>query len=352
MQNGQGKAPGKVILIGEHAAVYGYPILLTSVDLYTKCEVTTNGDEVHLLIPQIGLDEKFSWEEVFDYTDQVNAIFQKLGNGQNIYNISDIPRLPSELAMIVLREIVDYFAIDKKDLAGISIQGETDIPIGGFGSSTAGAYAIAQAFVNFLNIESNKKDYFNILYSVESKIYTIESGRFLNVSGADQTTVINEGLVRYQKGQNKKNNYEVMKLSENNILKDYMIINTGRPRNTTGETVGYVKSRYEKNPDKYGKIFKEIGRQTDIVLEAIKTSDSKKMYSAINRAGDLLVDLGVVSKKTQELMSEIRRLNGHTKISGAGTVGGDASGSVLCFGGDKEKIKTLLNSKSINYFKM
>src|SRR5262249_7058732 len=58
-------APGKTILMGEHAAVYGHPALVAALDLRMTVAVRTHsGAGVRLDMPALGWVGEVSWEEL------------------------------------------------------------------------------------------------------------------------------------------------------------------------------------------------------------------------------------------------------------------------------------------------
>ena len=50
-------APGKLVLFGEHAVVYGYPCIVTAVDLRIRVTVRISGTD-HVTINTPNLDRK------------------------------------------------------------------------------------------------------------------------------------------------------------------------------------------------------------------------------------------------------------------------------------------------------
>ena len=58
-------APGKTILMGEHAAVYGRPALVAAVDRRLAVEIAPGRVRgVRLELPQIGVEETVGWPEI------------------------------------------------------------------------------------------------------------------------------------------------------------------------------------------------------------------------------------------------------------------------------------------------
>ncbi|HEY6552480.1 MAG TPA: galactokinase family protein, partial [Vicinamibacteria bacterium] len=59
-------APGKLILMGEHAVVYGRPALVAAIDLRLRVSLSP-ADPVILDLPGLGHLEHLSWREVRAY---------------------------------------------------------------------------------------------------------------------------------------------------------------------------------------------------------------------------------------------------------------------------------------------
>ena len=61
-------APGKLILMGEHAAVYGRPALIAALDLRLTARLSPlPGEEVRLDLPGLGHAESTSWRDLRAY---------------------------------------------------------------------------------------------------------------------------------------------------------------------------------------------------------------------------------------------------------------------------------------------
>lgn len=75
-------APGKLILFGEHAVVYGRPALVAAVDLRLTARLAAGdgaagpGAPVRLRVPQLGLDEATSWAEVAVYAAERRELWR------------------------------------------------------------------------------------------------------------------------------------------------------------------------------------------------------------------------------------------------------------------------------------
>ncbi|MEM7357360.1 MAG: mevalonate kinase, partial [Acidobacteriota bacterium] len=70
-------APGKTILIGEHAAVYGRPALVAAVDRRLRAELCeVDGTGVRLRLPAVGVTETVSWSHLREYARTARRLWQ------------------------------------------------------------------------------------------------------------------------------------------------------------------------------------------------------------------------------------------------------------------------------------
>jgi hydroxymethylglutaryl-CoA synthase len=340
MNTSSAKIPGKVILIGEHAVVHGFPAITSTLNLYATCRIKkTKNSHVRIIISRFNFEDGYSWGEIKEFWQKIDANYKKFIKTSDYSFIQGNPKRTSGIALIALQECVSYFKL--KNLPGMTIHGDSDIPVGGFGSSSAAGAAVIVAFLKLMDIAYTKEDVFKILYNTESKL-------FGTVSGVDQTTVLHEGLIEFKKGEN-RNDYWKLNI-KTKLLKNAIIVDTGRPKNTTGEVVEHVKAKKLLNPNLVGGIFNEIGQLTEVFKDSLRGNNKKEFFDAVKRSGQLLIELGIVSKDVQRIVKELEAEGAYTKISGAGTIIGKGSGSLLVFSDDQKKIEKYLKKNKFNYF--
>ncbi len=197
-------APGKIILSGEYAVVFGYPGLAIPSSIGLKAE----------------------------YQEDV------LSTGLSV----DLPKLDDRWK-IYISHIVAECAMHKKDAIRGRLTLEGKLPLGkGMGSSTAAVIAITKTLLGDDSLEVARK--------IED---TVNPGN----SGLDFAVIWNNQPLRFMKGEKPQAVEYTHELLENALL-----IDTGMPGETTAELVNWIKERKDEVEDS----LKKIGECTDRLL--------------------------------------------------------------------------------------
>ena len=286
-------APAKVILSGEHAVVYGKPALVSAINLRLR----------------------------FHLTNFVRS--SKDGNHhKEIFFISN------KVKNYLTRKKISY--IDKP----FNYKIESEIPVGrGLGSSAALSIATATAFLEFYTgRQFDKKEINNLAFQIEKHFHQ-------NPSGVDNSASCFGGLIIYQKSISlKKLNFKIPKDFEDKLL----LIDSGKPKETTGEMVKYVSTR------SITMIIDKIEVITNKIKDSIEKNNIELFKACLVENEKLLEDLGVVSNKTKKILQELSKF-GVGKITGAG--GRETnSGFILFLADDKERLEEFLKRKKIYYY--
>jgi mevalonate kinase len=256
--------PGKIILSGEHSVVYGYPALVASL---------SKGITVKLMEGKGKKDYK---------NDEIGLIRKAIGVAGGKFN-------------------------------GLDLKIESDLPVGaGLGSSAAIAAGVIKAVKKLNGKKISDEKLFDLTMECERLAHK-------NPSGVDPAAVIYGGLIKYIK------NKGLVGLKTKKTVK-FLLFDSGKPKETTGEMVELVEKRYKSGTKKVEEIFKKIWSVTETIQ--LNLEDDKKLKKLIDENGKLLESLGVVSKKVIRLSQDLRKINCGVKITGAGGLTG-GSGMVL-----------------------
>lgn len=291
--------PGKVHLMGEHAVVYGKPALLAAINLRLRVSIEDLGKRT-----------------------------TNYGKKKNDY-IEIVSNEPVEYIRHAVEEVKETYKLDV--LPPLRITVTSDIPAGyHLGSSAAVAVGTVGALTYFLKKIWNPAAINQLAYEVEKKMHG-------NPSGGDNTTVTMGGFIWFRKElEFLKSIWQLpFKIPKN--LNHFFLIDTGRPKETTGEMVAYVNAKCQMQNAKYKAFFDKNEEQTKRIAIAIKEGNEKELIGAIRIGERTLEGMGVVSKKVIPLIREIENTGGAIKILGGGGKT-DGVGFLLAYQGKKEKI--------------
>jgi len=273
-------APGKIILFGEHAVVYGYPAIAVPVS-QVRCKCTVHphiGEDKQIMIeaPDINLFSSFELlDEKHPFVFTINIIAKK-------------------------------FSIKK--LPGFRLHLSSTIPVAsGMGSSAATSIAIIKAVSSFLGLNLNNEIINNIAFEVEK----VQHG---TPSGIDNTVITYERPIYFQK--NKSLNFLRVGTSLHFIIADSGI------KSLTKQVVKEVRSKWLAAKGDIKKIFNQIGNITKEAQQLITDGDLQKIGNAMNCNHLLLKDLGVSCEEIDSLVdASIQAGAIGAKLCGAGKGG-------------------------------
>jgi mevalonate kinase len=274
-------SPGKIILFGEHAVVYGEPAIAAPV-FSTRAKVIINAriqgrpGEIWIEAPDISLSAPI---DQLDLDHPLRAAVQ-----------------------IVIGE----FDLDQVPSCNIRISSEIP-PSSGLGSSAAISISIIRAFSAFLGKRLSDEQVSDFAYEVEK----IHHG---TPSGIDNTVISHQKPVYYRKG----NPFEFLEIREEFSV---LIVYSGIPGNTKQAVEG-VRERWQKDPELYNQIFSRIGEITQAARGIIETGNPDQLGALMNENHQLLQEIGVSSPELDQLVlaaTEAGALG--AKLSGGGLGG-------------------------------
>jgi mevalonate kinase len=311
-------APGKLILSGEHAVVYGQPALAMAINRYAVASVGRGSfANVSLHLSDLSHSSHLSLQDLVTIKNKLKRKYQRFIRGE--YHIRDVLRKPFELVQAALGIMAGTPNVTLPD--GMKIHVTSDIPIGsGMGSSAASILCVMKAASLHLNIPVST----DILYQMALEAENLQHG---NSSGLDLRVSLLGGCI-YVKGDQ----IEVRAVPAFTLY----LVNTGVPVTSTGECVKAVASHFA-SPS----LAAAFGAVTDKMDVAIQQQSRSAMQDAIKANHRLLVQIGVVPERVQEFITQVEAFDSAAKICGAGAVAGDAAGIVMVLTSDEERLAAL-----------
>jgi mevalonate kinase len=274
-------APGKVILFGEHAVVYGRPAIAVPV-LQVRAKAIVSMDPrsapgvVRLQAPDIGLET----------------------------TLADLPE-NHPLAAVLLKAVS---AMKLSHIPACTIKIISNIPIaGGMGSGAAVSVAILRAFSASLGHPLSDEQVSEISYEVEG----IHHG---TPSGIDNTVITYAAPVYFVKGR---------KIETLRVKRPFTIVvgDTGIQSHTSS-VVSDVHKAWGADPDQFEGLFDAVGAIAIAARKSIETGSIDALGPLMNENQVQLCKLGVSSPELDKLI-EAARTSGAlgAKLSGAGRGG-------------------------------
>jgi mevalonate kinase len=266
-------APGKIILFGEHAVVYGRPALAVPVtQVHAEVEVTSSSR------PGI-------WFEAPDI--QLNA---------------ELKTLPGDHPLAALVHNL-LFALRVDPYPDLAIRITSTIPVAsGLGSGAAVSVALLRALASFLDHPLTDEQ-------VSAYSFEIEKLHHGTPSGIDNTVVTNARPVYFVKGRP----IEVLRVHQPFTI---VIGHTGLAA-PTRESVADVRRLWERDPQDWEVVFDGMQALAQMAREAIEAGAWRHLGPLMDENHALLQRLTVSSPELDRLVLAAR---------GAGAMGAKLSG--------------------------
>lgn len=278
------KAPGKIILFGEHAVVYGQPAIAIPVNRVNATarvipNINAQAGMMRVQAPEIHLDAL----------------------------LSDLPE-NNPLASAA-RLALESAHLDQPP--SLTLQVISTIPIAaGMGSSAAITIAIIRALTNFLGKPLPPEEISNLAYEVEK----IHHG---TPSGIDNHVIAHQKPVFFTRDE------PIQYLSVKRPT--YWVIADTGEKTPTREMVAGVRKRYAADPGTYNQIFDQIGDITRRAQAGLIDGDVALLGQLMGENQHLLEKIGVSSKKISHLIDAAKGAG----AAGAKLSGGGGGGNII-----------------------
>ena len=272
-------APGKIILFGEHAVVYGQPAIavpVNAVQAKAIVEPARGNEPSRILAPGVGLDTR----------------------------LRDLPA-PHPLAT-ALRGVLSACGVAEPPPFQLTIQ--STIPVaGGMGSGAAVSVAVIRAFSAFLGRPLPDEQ-------VNALAHEVEKLHHGTPSGIDNTVITYARPVYFVRGQP----VETFSVPSPFTI---VIADTGIA-SSTAVTVGEVRKSWQADPDRFNEIFEGVGHLVQQARRAIEAGTPETLGPLMDENHTQLQQMGVSSPELDRLVETAREAGAlGAKLSGGGRGG-------------------------------
>ncbi|OVA05765.1 GHMP kinase N-terminal domain [Macleaya cordata] len=333
------RAPGKIILSGEHAVVHGSTAVAASIDLYTQVTLRipsgadSNDGLLKINLKDMGLE--FSWP-----IERIKEALPELGNP-----LSSQPQSCSQESLRSIAALVEEQNIPEAKIglaAGISaflwlytsIHGykpatafvTSNLPLGsGLGSSAAFCVSLSAALIALTNAVSLDLGHQGWLSFADDDIELVNKWAFEGEkiihgkpSGIDNTVSTFGNMIMFKSGK--------LTLIKSNMPLRMLITNTKVGRNTKALVAG-VNERTLKHPDSMNAVFTavdSISKELSTIIQSPAPDDlsvtekEAKLEELMEMNQGLLQCMGVSHASIETVLRTTLKYKLSSKLTGAG----------------------------------
>ncbi|KAJ2482786.1 Mevalonate kinase [Coemansia sp. RSA 2131] len=298
-------APGKAILFGEHAVVYGKTAVAGSLDMRAYALVTPRSDNhVRLVLPDIGVDELFDTQTLPRLTPNM---LEHPGMVEQLMGHISVPSGPGRLAILTFAYLFGSLFVDN---CGFTVSVRSLLPVGaGLGSSAAYNVALAAALLRL----SGRLPAKNASDVINEWAFAGEQVAHGTPSGIDNSVSTRGGFLEYTKGSEARN------LRTTNALR-VLVTNTKVPRSTR-ELVAGVRNARDEHPTVVNLVLDAIHETAVSAVSLFENSSDgveQRLQDLVRMNHRLLATLGVSHAALERIREITARHNMASKLTGAG----------------------------------
>jgi mevalonate kinase len=359
--------PGKVILMGEHAVVYGRPALVAAIDLRLRAHFSSPQEapspplpaspsrssvpplpprsplppipslpplppDVELDLPGLGHRTTASWGEVLAYARAARE-------GWNAYARRPDPASflelrgddPAHVVKVALGEVAAALGEEAASAPRLRLRLDSELPVGsGFGSSAAAAVAVVAGYAAWRSAASRLDD-----PAIERLALEAERRQHGLPSGVDTATSLHGGLLWARRlappGGGELACERLATASP--LLGRLRVYHTGTPPEPTGAVVAAVRARRDRDPAGHERLFDRMEAATCALRAELgpAAEDPAHVIALVREHQACLEALGVVPAPVRTLVRQVEAAGGAAKVSGAGSLAGPGAGSLLVY---------------------
>lgn len=275
---GIGEAFGKIILMGEHAVVYGAPaIAMPFFSVGVKCTVHSHEGDTYI--------QSICYDGPLKKSDNTIQGIKEL-----IQVSLDYLEQPNHNLKFIIESLIP--------------------PQRGLGSSAAVSVAIVRALFDAYKVNLSI-DVLNHLVNIAESIH------HFNPSGLDSATILNEEITQYQKGNG------LQSIQSN--MEGFLIVGDSGIEGNTKEAVSEVKSRMDQHPQMMQAEIETISQLTFKGVLALQENNIHTLGYLMTQNHRALAKLGV----SNEIMDHYVDVALEAGAFGAKLTGGGKGGCMI-----------------------
>lgn len=340
-------APGKLILLGEHAVVYGRPALVAAIDLRLSARCCDSPEPgVRLDLPDLGYRAHLSWMEVRAYSSGARDRWDDYSTHPGPESFREMRgEDPAHVVKAALGEALEALGGEPEGpQGGLELRVESDLPLGsGFGSSAAAAVAVVAVCLSWAAASVDAE-------RIEALALEVERRQHGNPSGVDGATILRGGVLWARKLASGGLEIEPVPV-RSPLLTRLRVYDTGMPPEATGAVVAAVRRRRERDPAAFERVLDRIEAATAAFRAELERDeeDQDRTLHLIREAQACLEEIGVVPEAVREAVRQIESEGGAAKVSGAGSIAGPGAGSLLVYHPEPESLSACAALRSFPY---
>ncbi|RWS23590.1 mevalonate kinase-like protein [Leptotrombidium deliense] len=308
----ESSAPGKVILHGEHAVVFGKNAVAVSVDLRTKVKITLDNDsqDVHLKL------NDFEWETKWSLSELINA-HTEIGKTNLEFCDSFVAKCEKLVQNGFREETVDsvraflflYFGLSdvycSSKLRAMNVSICSSLPIGaGLGSSAAFSVSLTGALFRAFNVDASPETVSKTAFQVERMFHG-------KPSGIDNSICTFGGALLFKSGS------VIEQVTDADVI-PILLVYTNVKRNTKN-LVKSTTERREKFSDVMNNIMNAIDAISLLAWKHIRNKDNTiNVETLVEINQHLLNGIGAGHPSIDVIVEMAKKYGFRAKLTGAG----------------------------------
>ncbi|GMI65609.1 mevalonate kinase, MEVALONATE KINASE [Hibiscus trionum] len=329
------RAPGKIILAGEHAVVHGCTAVASSIDLYTSVSLrlrSEDEDTIQLQLNDTGLDFSWSIGRIKEVLSHLDSPFSSTPTSCSLETVKSLAALVDEKSFpeskIGLASGVYAFLCLYTSILGFkpaTVVVSSELPVGaGLGSSAAYCVALSAALLalsDSMKLDVSQKGWFT--FKAEAELvnkWAFEGEKIIHgrPSGVDNSVSTFGNVIKFKSG--------VMTRIDSNMPLRMLITNTKVGRDTKA-LVANVSARKSRHPDAMCSVLNAIEAisdewstiiQSHAVDDLCLSANEEKLGELMEMNQGLLFSIGVSHASIETILRTTMKYKLASKLTGGG----------------------------------